>query len=122
MSFGAAIKKIWQHPLAKEIQINGADAISIHHRILKTKPLLRRNYQRWYEECLPAYRETENLKGDVIEIGSGAGFLEEFIPNLIKTDVVANPFVTETYGKVVFGTWSGNGLTDAKCRTMIVTH
>lgn len=95
MSFAQFIKKNWQHPLAREIEIDGADAVTIHRQMLESKPLLKRNYVRWYRECLPAYEQTKNLPGDVIEIGSGAGFLEEIIPNLIKTDVVASPYVSK---------------------------
>lgn len=94
MGAGALIKKIWQHPLAKGVCVNGSHAIEIHHRILRSKPLLYGNYLRWYRECLPAFHETKNLPGQVIEIGSGAGFLEEMIPGLIKTDVVPNPYAS----------------------------
>lgn len=91
---GSSIKKFWQHPLARAIDVNGADTIETHRRILRSKPLLYRHYVRWYRECLPAFEETKNLPGEVVEIGSGAGFLEKIIPNLIKTDVVPSPYVS----------------------------
>lgn len=92
---GSFVKKVWQHPLAKAIDVNGADTIEIHRRILQSKPLLYRHYLRWYRGCLPAFEETKDLPGDVAEIGSGAGFLDEVIPNLIKTDIVSNPYASK---------------------------
>ncbi len=91
---GTLIKEIWQHPLAKGVRVDGANAIEIHRRILQSKPLLRRNYLRWYRECFPAFEETKGLRGEVVEIGSGAGFLEEIIPGLVKTDVVPSPYAS----------------------------
>ncbi len=87
---GTLIKKVWQHPLAKNVTVDGADTIEVHRKILRNKPLLYRNYLKWYRECLPAFEETRDLPGLLVEIGSGAGFLEEVIPGLIKTDVVQN--------------------------------
>ena len=92
---GSFVKKVWQHPLTKQIDVNGADTIDIHRQILRSKPLLYQHYLRWYRECLPAFEETKNLPGEVVEIGSGAGFLEAIIPNLIKTDVVPSPYVSK---------------------------
>ena len=94
IALGSFIKNVWQHPLAKGVDVNGGDAIEKHRLILQSKPLLHRHYLRWYRECLPAFKETKDLKGPVVEIGSGAGFLEEMIPGLVKTDVVANPYVS----------------------------
>lgn len=93
--FGSFLKKVWQHPLAREIDVDRLDTIKTHRQILQSKPLLYRHYLRWYQECLPAFEETKDLPGDVVEIGCGAGFLEKVIPNLIKTDVVANPYASK---------------------------
>lgn len=89
--FGAFFRSVWGQPLARAVDVNGADAISVHRRILDSNPALGAHYRRWYSECLPAWKETENILGEVVEIGSGAGFLEEAIPGLVRTDAVANP-------------------------------
>lgn len=91
---GTLIKKVWQHPLAKEIDVDGADAIEVHRRIFLVKPLLYRHFLKLYRECLPAVEETKHLSGEMIEIGSGAGFLEQVIPGLVKTDVSPNPYAS----------------------------
>ena len=45
-------------------------------------------------------------------------------PRVLRYELqtLAIPFFTKSPVKIVFWTCSGNGLTDAKCRTMIVTH
>jgi SAM-dependent methyltransferase len=93
MSFGS-VMKWFTHPLAA----GGYDVedpscrIAVHRKLLQSKRLLREGYLHWYRELLPAHRETEHLGGDIVEVGCGPGFLEEFIPGLIKTDSVPNPF------------------------------
>jgi len=93
--FGSLLKQFWIHPLARSIDVNDAHSIAIHRKIIQSKPLLKATYRRWYREILMAHKEIENLTGDVIEIGSGAGFLDELIPELIKTDVAPNPFASK---------------------------
>lgn len=93
--FGSLLKNTWVHPLAREIDIDGASTVEVHRRILQSKPLLYQHYLRWYQECLSAFEETKGLPGEVVEIGCGSGFLEEVIPNLIKTDVVPNPYASK---------------------------
>jgi len=85
---GKIVKKMWQHPLVCQLDVDAAHAIEAHRRMIEAKPLLRRHYVRWYRECLPAYEATKNMPGLVVEIGSGGGFLDQFIPELVKTDVV----------------------------------
>lgn len=93
---GTLIKKVWQHPLTRGIDIDdGIRTLEVHRQLIRSKPLLRHQYLRWYRECLPAFEETKHLGGDLVEIGCGAGFLEDFMPGLVKTDVVANPFASK---------------------------
>ena len=88
---GTLAKKFWQHPLTRGIEIDSPESFEIHRRLLQINPLLNRLYLKWYRQCLPAYEETKGLEGDMIEIGSGVGFLEQVIPGLVKTDVAPNP-------------------------------
>ncbi len=93
MSIGSLFKKLWGHPLAVHAEVDDAKAVECHRRILESKPLLRRQYMKWYRECLVAFEETRHLTGPLVEVGSGGGFLDRVIPNLLKTDVASNPFV-----------------------------
>jgi SAM-dependent methyltransferase len=94
MGIGSIVHRILGHPLAQGVRDvdDPSCRIPVHRQLIQSKPLLREGYLHWYEELLPAYRETAHLRGEVVEVGCGPGFLEEFIPGLVKTDSVPNPF------------------------------
>ncbi len=92
IKIGSFVKKIWGHPLAKNVDVNDENTVVLHRRILQAKPLLKDLYLRWYAECLPAYEATKNLGGEVVEIGCGAGVMEEVFPDILKTEAVPSPF------------------------------
>jgi len=87
------MKKLWGHPLAQDLDVNEAAAVSTHRQIIFEKPLLKALYLAWYREYLCAYEQTKSLNGEVLELGSGASFLEDLMPELIKTDIVPTPFI-----------------------------
>jgi SAM-dependent methyltransferase len=64
---------------------------------LRRRELVERNkcahfsFKRWY--CELARIVSTAPKGLRVELGSGGGFLDQFIPALIKTDVVELPFI-----------------------------
>lgn len=72
-----------------DIPLDDVERIRIHKEIIKSKPFLHRLYSEWYEffleesKCLP--------EGQIVEIGSGGGFLKERIPSLITSDVLPFP-------------------------------
>lgn len=83
------LKKICLPAQYAGIDINSKEAIVIHKRIIKGNLLLTRHYEFIYKY----FREIENcLAGSTLpslEIGSGGGFLKEFIPGVVTSDVVA---------------------------------
>ncbi len=86
------LKKIAYHPLAQELDVNEAGAITVHRRILQEKKLMRLVYEHWYAELMRGLEPTSHLAGlPIIELGCGASFLEEYIPGVMKTDCVATP-------------------------------
>lgn len=94
MGIGAIAERIFLHPLARGLRDvdDSTRRIPVHRQLIRAKPLLYQGYLRWYEEVLPAYRDTAHVPGEVVEVGCGPGFLEELIPGLVKTDSVPNPF------------------------------
>lgn len=91
---GRVLKAVLGHPLAAQVgDINDpVSRILAHRRLIEAKPLLREGYVRWYRELLPAVAESAQLVGDIVELGSGPSFLDEFVPGLLKTDSVPNPY------------------------------
>jgi SAM-dependent methyltransferase len=56
----------------------------LRRQIIAAKPFLKAIYDEWYTilaNALPAG------KGEIVELGSGAGYCAKFIPNLITSDV-----------------------------------
>lgn len=65
-----------------------SDWIAEHRKIWDTKASLRAVYLRWFrrvrERCAP--------RGPVVEIGCGPGFFKRTYPEIVATDVTANPY------------------------------
>jgi SAM-dependent methyltransferase len=73
------------HPLTRGMNLDDPRTTELRKQIIATKPFLNRVYRRWYSllaENLPAGDEP------VLELGSGAGFLKEYIPGLISSDIM----------------------------------
>lgn len=96
-SLQVMLRRLLLHPLvrpmARSTDVEGEAAFEVHRRLIASKPLLRHVYSRWYRECLPAYEATRGMEGFAVEVGSGAGFLEEWIPGLVKTDCLENSYI-----------------------------
>lgn len=56
--------------------------------LIRQKKFLERIYREWYELIAGQLGE---ISTPILELGSGAGFLEEFIPTLIKTEIFHLP-------------------------------
>lgn len=63
-------------------------ATVLRRRILQEKHFLRKLYEEWYRMIT-----VEVPQGDrpVLELGSGAGFLGEFMPGLVTSDIITLP-------------------------------
>src|SRR5260370_20849970 len=78
--------KIWlAEPATRGLDIDAPETTELRRRIVREKRLLRDVYREWYRflvEQLPS--------GDrpVLELGSGAGFFKEYLPEVLTSDVV----------------------------------
>lgn len=78
------------HPLTRGLSIDDPRTTATRKQIIQEKAFLRKIYEDWYRSLAAAVPEGP---GHVLEIGSGAGFLEEFIPGLITSEVFPCPGV-----------------------------
>jgi len=62
-----------------------AEVLARHRAVWEARPELRQVYREWFARLLSA---VEGLD-PVVEVGAGPGFLKEFAPRLVATDVVA---------------------------------
>ena len=79
------LRDLLQHPLTKGMDLDDPNTTSLRKHIIQEKPLLKNIYQDWYKticEHLPS------IDGPVLEIGTGAGFLKTYVPELITSDIM----------------------------------
>ena len=84
------LRRLLAHPLTRGLDIDDPATTVLRRTIVHSKPFLKRIYQEWYRtiaNCLP------DIPGSVLELGSGAGFLANYIPGLITSEVFHCPDV-----------------------------
>jgi SAM-dependent methyltransferase len=78
------LNSILAHPLTKGLDIDDPRTTELRLEIIRRKPFLQKIYDDWYRMLrsrIPAGR------GGVLELGSGAGYLYNFIPEVIRSEV-----------------------------------
>ncbi len=82
------LRRILQHPLTAGLSLDDPGTTRLRQRIIQSKPFLRKIYGEWYRmlvRALPAG------SGSVLELGSGGGFLKEFHPAAITSELFHLP-------------------------------
>jgi len=82
------LKSLLAHPLTRGKDIDDSDTTRLRRQIIASKPFLRRLYEDWYSAITDAIPEHS---GRILELGSGAGFLKEFVPDVIRSEVFVCP-------------------------------
>lgn len=77
-------RKFLVHPLTHGLDIDDPRTTQLRRRVIREKKFLRRIYQEWYTSIVSALPLG---KEPVLELGSGAGFLNEYIPGLITSEI-----------------------------------
>jgi len=109
--------RLLEHPLTRGIDIDDPRNTLLRRDIIRDKRFLRLLYTEWYERiCSRIPAEAQ----DLLEIGSGAGFLREFLPQLITSEV----FPLEGVDRVVDATSLdfGDASLDAITMTNVMHH
>ena len=89
------LKKLLQlffaHPLVRKIDLDSPETTVLRRQIIQGKPFLR----NFYHDCYLSIAQSlpNHIDGPVIELGSGAGFLKEYIPNLLTSEIIEIPDV-----------------------------
>ena len=76
------------HPLTRGLDIDDPRTTHLRQRIVQEKSFLRQLYQEWYRtivEALPPGAEA------VLELGAGGGFMSDFVPELITSEIFYCP-------------------------------
>jgi SAM-dependent methyltransferase len=78
------------HPLTRDLGLDDPRTTRLRRRILQEKPFVRKVYAEWYAGVVQALPPGT---GAVVELGAGAGFLADYLPGLITTEVFFLPGV-----------------------------
>lgn len=82
------LQRLLVHPLARGVDPDDPRATVLRRTIVAQKTFLRRLYEEWYDMLTAAVPSGD---GAVLELGTGAGFLNERMPELITSDVLRLP-------------------------------
>jgi len=79
-----------QHPLTRGLDLDDPRTTELRRQVIRDKSFLVDIYSDWYRAIALSLPEGP---GAVLEIGSGAGFLDRFVPGLITSETFACPGV-----------------------------
>jgi SAM-dependent methyltransferase len=84
----SSLRRWLEHPLTRGLDIDDPRTTRLRRRILAGKPFLRRIYEEWYQAIAASLPPGG---APVLELGAGAGFLADFIPGLVRSEVFYTP-------------------------------
>ncbi len=82
------LRRLLSHPTTRGRPLDAPKTTALRASIIREKAFLRRVYEDWYRLVVAAIPPGE---GAVLELGSGAGFLRELLPEAITSDVLPCP-------------------------------
>jgi SAM-dependent methyltransferase len=82
------IKNLLAHPLTRGLNLNDPSISPLRRIIISQNKFLHGIYLEWYQYLKSSLIDSD---GEILELGSGGGFLSEFIPRLISSEVYFCP-------------------------------
>jgi SAM-dependent methyltransferase len=83
-------RSLLAHPLTRDMDLDDPNTTRLRKRIILEKVFLHRIYREWYQNIVARLPQGS---GPVLEIGSGAGFLNEYLPQVITSDIFFCPWL-----------------------------
>ncbi len=80
----ATLRRWLAHPLTASLSVDHPDTTELRNQVIASKPFLKCIYDEWYSMLA---RELPPGEGRVLELGSGAGYCDRFIPGLITSEI-----------------------------------
>lgn len=88
---GARLRNLLAHPLTRGLDLDDPGTTALRREIIRSKPFLRRIYEEWYAALAAALPSAADVPGRVLELGSGAGFFDEYCRDAITSEIFACP-------------------------------
>lgn len=82
------LRRWLEHPLMRGRDLDDPETTITRRRLIREKPFLSRIYDEWYRS-IAALLPPGTAR--VLELGSGAGFLVDYIPGLLTSDILPLP-------------------------------
>jgi SAM-dependent methyltransferase len=82
------IKSWLAHPLTRGLDLDDPRTTSLRRQVIFQNKFLLRIYREWYQYLGSSLIDSE---GGAVELGSGGGFLSEFLPGVISSEVFYCP-------------------------------
>ena len=76
------------HPLMRGRDLDDPQTTTLRRDIVRAKPFLRQIYNEWYATLAA---DLPPISGRVLELGSGAGYFREAVPDVICSEVFSCP-------------------------------
>ena len=86
-----SVRDVLAHPLTRDLCLDDPRTTARRRQIIREKGSLRQIYQQWYRAIAAAVPTGD---GAVLELGSGAGFLRDVLPEVITSAVMPCPGVS----------------------------
>jgi SAM-dependent methyltransferase len=77
--------------------LDAPETIERHRNLIQKKQFLRKFYEDCYSIFRSHVRPLHDHPGEIIELGTGGGFLTEFIPGLVTSDVCPAPGIDRVF-------------------------
>lgn len=81
------VNRLLAHPLTYGLSVDDPRTTLLRRQIILSKSFLKAIYSEWYQRIADALPR----KDTVLELGAGAGFFQEFIPQIITSEVFEVP-------------------------------
>jgi hypothetical protein len=82
------LKTLLAHPLTRGLDIDNPQTTHLREQIIQEKYFLRKIYVEWYQLIAASIPSGD---GAVLELGAGARFMRDFVPDLIASELFYCP-------------------------------
>jgi len=87
----AAVREFLKDPRVKGIDIDSPEILDAHRKVIADKPLMKKVFERFYDELITGRDNYFSGNGAEIEIGAGVSFFKEKNNAVVTTDIKATP-------------------------------